>query len=72
MSEHIDTVVVGGGQAGISVGWHLKRNGREHVILDRGTIGDTWRRRWAAASQDWWRRTVRPGSITAESAAAAR
>lgn len=46
MAEHIDTVVVGGGQAGLSVSWHLKRAGREHVVLDRGRIGDTWRRRW--------------------------
>jgi putative flavoprotein involved in K+ transport len=46
MSEHVNTVVVGGGQAGLSASWHLKQSGREHVILDRGTIGDTWRRRW--------------------------
>ena len=46
MSEHVSTVVVGGGQAGLSVSWHLKRNGREHMILDRGAIGDTWGRRW--------------------------
>ena len=46
MNEYIDTIVVGGGQAGLSVSWHLKRLGREHLVLDRGTIGDTWRRRW--------------------------
>jgi putative flavoprotein involved in K+ transport len=46
MAEHVDTVVVGGGQAGLSVSWHLKRAGREHLVLDRGSIGDTWRRRW--------------------------
>lgn len=45
MSEHINTVVIGGGQAGLSANWHLKRNGCEHVILDRGSIGDSWRRR---------------------------
>ncbi len=27
----IDTVVVGGGQAGLSVSWHLKQAGRDHV-----------------------------------------
>jgi putative flavoprotein involved in K+ transport len=48
MTEHFDTIVVGGGQAGLSVSWHLKRAGREHVVLDRGRIGDTWRRRWDA------------------------
>ncbi len=46
MSEYSNTVVVGGGQAGLSVSWHLKRVDREHVVLDRGHIGDTWRRRW--------------------------
>ncbi len=46
MQQHVDTIVVGGGQAGLSVSWHLKRVGREHVVLDRGRIGDTWRRRW--------------------------
>ena len=46
MTEHVDTVVVGGGQAGLSVSWYLKRAGRDHLVLDRGEIGDTWRRRW--------------------------
>ncbi len=46
MNEYVDTIVVGGGQAGLSVSWHLKRLGREHLVLDRGRIGDTWRRRW--------------------------
>ena len=35
----IDTVVVGGGQAGLSVSWHLKQAGYDHVVLDRGQIG---------------------------------
>ena len=46
MTEKLDTLVLGGGQAGLSVSWHLKQVGREHLILDRGQIGDTWRRRW--------------------------
>ncbi|MFB3151083.1 MAG: FAD-dependent oxidoreductase, partial [Alphaproteobacteria bacterium] len=46
MSEYIDTIVVGGGQAGLSVSCHLKQVGREHLVLDRGKIGDTWRQRW--------------------------
>lgn len=46
MHADIDSVVVGGGQAGLSVSWHLKRAGREHLVLDRGRIGDTWRGRW--------------------------
>lgn len=46
MAEHLDTVVVGGGQAGLAASYLLKQRGREHVVLDRGNIGDTWRRRW--------------------------
>lgn len=46
MGKYIDTIVVGGGQAGLSASWHLKQAGREHFVFDRGQIGDTWRRRW--------------------------
>jgi putative flavoprotein involved in K+ transport len=46
-TERIDTVVVGAGQAGLSVGYHLKRRGIPFVILDAGPrVGDVWRRRW--------------------------
>jgi putative flavoprotein involved in K+ transport len=38
--------VVGGGQAGLSASWHLRQARREHLVLDRARIGDTWRRRW--------------------------
>jgi putative flavoprotein involved in K+ transport len=47
--ERIDTVIVGGGQAGLAVGYHLARLGRAFVILDAGErIGDAWRRRWSS------------------------
>lgn len=43
----IDTIVIGGGQAGLSVGYHLARRGVPFVILDASArVGDTWRRRW--------------------------
>jgi putative flavoprotein involved in K+ transport len=42
-----DAVVIGGGQAGLSVGYHLARAGIDFVILDASQqIGDSWRRRW--------------------------
>src|SRR5262245_6471581 len=45
--ERIETVVIGGGQAGLSVGYHLSRQGVPFVILDASTrIGDAWRNRW--------------------------
>lgn len=46
-TEHIETVVIGGGQAGLSVGYHLARRGLPFVILDANErVGDSWRDRW--------------------------
>lgn len=46
-TERIDTVVVGGGQAGLSAGYHLARRGMPFVILDADVrIGDHWREHW--------------------------
>jgi putative flavoprotein involved in K+ transport len=43
----VDVVVIGAGQAGLSVGYHLKQRGIPFVILDANErIGDTWRKRW--------------------------
>jgi putative flavoprotein involved in K+ transport len=45
--ETIDTVVIGGGQAGLSVGYHLARRGVPFTILEANQrIGDSWRQRW--------------------------
>ncbi|MEP7028683.1 MAG: FAD-dependent oxidoreductase [Candidatus Eisenbacteria bacterium] len=46
-SEHVSVIVIGGGQAGLSVGYHLARRGIRFVILDASPrIGDAWRNRW--------------------------
>ena len=46
-SIRVNTVVIGGGQAGLSVGHHLAQRGVEFVILDASArVGDTWRQRW--------------------------
>lgn len=45
--ERVETVVVGGGQAGLSVGYHLAQRGLPFVILDANErTGDSWRKRW--------------------------
>lgn len=45
--ERIQTIVIGAGQAGLSVGYHLARQGLPFLILDgNDRIGDTWRKRW--------------------------
>src|SRR6187397_51640 len=46
-TERFHTIVIGGGQAGLSVGYYLARAGRPFVILDAGDrVGDRWRQRW--------------------------
>jgi len=41
------TIVIGGGQAGLSVGYHLAHQGRPFIILDAcERVGDAWRQRW--------------------------
>lgn len=43
----LDTVVIGGGQAGLAIGYHLMRQDRDFVILDaHDRVGDAWRMRW--------------------------
>jgi putative flavoprotein involved in K+ transport len=45
--ERFNTIVIGGGQAGLSVGYYLARQERPFVILDASArIGDAWRLRW--------------------------
>jgi putative NAD(P)-binding protein len=45
--ERFETVIIGGGQAGLSVGYHLAKRDRPFVILDaNGRIGDSWRKAW--------------------------
>jgi len=47
MRERHETVIVGGGQAALALGYHLSRLGREHVILERARVAERWRtERW--------------------------
>jgi putative flavoprotein involved in K+ transport len=47
MREHYDTVVIGGGQAGLAMSAVLTQHGREHVVLERRQLGGRWRtERW--------------------------
>jgi putative flavoprotein involved in K+ transport len=48
MSQRINTVIVGGGQAGLAISYYLKQEGREHVVLERATaVANAWRNgRW--------------------------
>ena len=48
MVEKIETVIIGGGQAGLSLSYYLNRAGREHIVLEKSSqVADAWRnRRW--------------------------
>ncbi len=45
--ESIQTIIIGGGQAGLTMGYHLARRGAPFLILDANArVGDPWRQRW--------------------------
>ena len=47
ITEKINTLVVGAGQAGIAASEHLKNNGIPHLVLERDRIAERWRSaRW--------------------------
>ncbi len=48
VTERIETVIIGGGQAGLATSYHLKNRGREHVVLEQAAqAGNAWRTgRW--------------------------
>src|ERR687886_1255700 len=47
MTEQLDVVVIGGGQAGLAIGWFLARQGRRFAILEAGrSVATAWRERW--------------------------
>jgi putative flavoprotein involved in K+ transport len=51
VSERVETVIIGGGQAGLSMSYHLGQLGREHIVLERGRIAERWRsERWDSLS----------------------
>ncbi|WP_267360438.1 MULTISPECIES: MSMEG_0569 family flavin-dependent oxidoreductase [unclassified Methylobacterium] len=45
--RHVPVAIVGGGQAGLSVSYHLKQSGIDHLIFEKKTAAHTW------ASQRW-------------------
>jgi putative flavoprotein involved in K+ transport len=47
MSEQLETVIIGGGHAGLTMSYVLSQAGREHVTLERARVGERWRsERW--------------------------
>lgn len=43
MTEHVDTVVIGAGQAGLAISYYLTQQNRDHIVLEKKRIGEAWR-----------------------------
>ena len=65
--EASETVIVGGGQAGLSISYWLKQRGREHIVLEKAArTGFAWRQRWDSftlVTPNWMFRL--PGAVYA-------
>ena len=47
MIEQHDTIVIGGGQAGLAMSYYLREHGREHVVLEKTRVAERWHsERW--------------------------
>ncbi len=46
MTDRVEVIVIGGGQAGLAVSRKLTDAGVPHVVLEKGRVGQTWRERW--------------------------
>lgn len=48
MAAFAETIIVGGGQAGLAISYYLKREGCEHLVLERASaVANAWRnQRW--------------------------
>jgi putative flavoprotein involved in K+ transport len=47
MTGQVEVVIIGGGQAGLALSYYLTQQGRTHIVLEQGQVGETWRSgRW--------------------------
>ncbi len=47
MTEQVEVVIIGGGQAGLALSYYLTQQGRAHLVLEQGQVGEAWRSgRW--------------------------
>jgi len=48
--KHVEVLIIGGGQAGLSMSYLLQQQGLSHLILEKNTLGHAWRRSVGTAS----------------------
>lgn len=41
--EKVETLVIGGGQAGLAMSEHLSKRGVPHLVVERNRIAERWR-----------------------------
>jgi putative flavoprotein involved in K+ transport len=80
MQKTFDTIVIGGGQAGLAAGYYLAQQGRDFAILDANArTGDSWRSRWDSlqlftpakySSLPGWAFPAPPGQVLGKDAVA--
>lgn len=46
MPESVEIAIIGAGQAGLALSYELRHAGVEHLILERGAVAESWRKRW--------------------------
>ena len=47
MIKRVETIVAGGGEGGLATSYHLKLQGKEHIILEQADqAASAWRKRW--------------------------
>jgi len=55
--KHLNTIIIGGGQAGLAVSYHLSKKKITHQIFEKGQIGNSWNfNRWDSfhlITQNW-------------------
>ncbi len=44
--ETHNTIIIGSGQAGLAASYYLTKLQRQHVVLERGRVSESWRQRW--------------------------
>ena len=65
MGALIHTAIIGGGQAGLAMSYHLRQRGIEHIVLERSRVAESWRsERWDSLMFQFPNWSIRlPGSV---------
>jgi cation diffusion facilitator CzcD-associated flavoprotein CzcO len=64
MTERVGTVIIGGGQAGLSTSYHLTRRDRKHILPEKNRVGESWKsKKWDSftlVTPNWQKNALSP------------